>query len=640
MMSDRLWPLWPTRPMLAQVRRNPFKDPNWVFEVKWDGVRCLLHLSPRGVRLQSRNLRDISGTYPELLDVSSAVDARSAVMDGEIVALDSRGRSSFRLLQNRINLSSELDVSRAAARTPVVFYAFDLLHLDGRTLMSDRLENRKSQLERILLPSPRLRYSDHIDEDGTAFYEASREMGTEGVVGKRLGSRYLPGARSSDWVKIRVEERDDFVVGGWTPGKHGRSRYFGSLLLGQYRGGKLCYAGKVGTGFDSALLSSLRRELDVLEIDEMPFDRDPGEPGSHWVRPELVCEVRFADRLDRAMRFPVLLGLRPDKSPREVVCGQAPLKEGMQKSTTSIGRVSLSKPDKLFWPQRGYTKADLFNYYLSVAEYLIPHIRDRPLTLYRQPDGIAGKSFFQRNRPSFAPEWVRSKEIVGENGARINSIQCRDSETLAWLVNMGCIELHPWLSRMDEPGSPDFIVFDLDPVHPAGFGEACRVALVLRDVLLGAGFRTYVKTSGKRGLHVYLPIKRGLTYAQTRSFAAEIGGHMSSKMGALFTMSRRRREKAGRVFFDPAQNGWGRTLAAPYSVRSTPEATVSTPITWEECETCVDPATFHLGSISRRLATLGDVWGDLFNDAQDVHGILGSRSLDQDSPPSRGIDRH
>jgi len=616
------WPLWPTKPMLARTAARAFSNPEWLFEIKWDGVRCLLHLYSGKIRLQSRSLRDITWTYPEFTDLSRAISARLAVIDGEIVALDARGKPSFRLLQGRINLTSESEIKRFAARTPATIYAFDLLYLDGRILMNERLDERKRLLRKILVDSPRLKYSDHIEADGEACFSAAKAMGIEGIMAKRKDSRYEPGERSGNWLKIRIETRDDFVIGGWTPGKRGRSRFFGALLLGQYQAGKLRYVGKVGTGFDGRQLAEIRKSLDDLSTDARPFADDPKQPDARWAVPRMVCEVRFSGRSDGAIRFPVFLGLRPDKEARDVLLPVEPSVEPPERVSTR-GRVSVSNPDKVFWPAAGHTKADLFDYYMKVADAILPHLRDRPLTLYRQPDGIAGESFFQRNRPASAPEWIVSKQIEGDQHAGVDSILCQDAETLAWLANMGCIELHPWLSRWNQPDRPDFVVFDIDPVAPAGYRDACRVALLLRDTLSDVGFRTYVKTSGKRGLHVYLPIKNELTYEQTRSFAARVGEHLASDLGDRFTMSRRPNDKEGKVFLDPAQNGWGRTLASAYSLRSTPGATVSTPITWDECESCVDPGNFNIRSVPERLEKIGDPWERMARDAQPVRRILG-----------------
>jgi len=619
------WPLWPTKPMLAQAAARAFSSLEWIFEVKWDGVRCLVHLSSGKVRLQSRGLKDVTKTYPEFADVPASIKARSAVIDGEIVALDANGKPSFKLLQSRMNLVSQSEIDRCATSIPATFYAFDLLYLDGQILMEQRLEERKRLLKNILTESSRFKFSDHIEGDGEACFSAAKQMGIEGVIAKKKGSRYEPGERSAEWLKIRVEKRDDFVIGGWTLGKRGRSRSFGALLLGQYEAGKLRYAGKVGTGFDGKQLAGIRRSLGDLATEIRPFVEDPGEPDARWAHPRMVCDVKFSERLEGAIRFPVFMGLRPDKEVSEVIL---PIKPPVQppQRVARRGHVSLSNPDKVFWPGTGYTKADLFDYYMKIAEAILPHLRDRPLTLYRQPDGITGESFFQRNRPAFTPGWIESKQIDGDQHTVINSILCQDAEILAWLANMGCIELHPWLSRWDQPDRPDFVIFDIDPVIPAEFRDACRVALVLRDALSDVGFRTYVKTSGKRGLHLYLPIKNELTYEQTRSFATQVGEHLASKLGNAFTMSRKTEDKKGRVFFDPAQNGWGRTLASAYSLRSTPGATVSTPITWDECESCIDPRRFDIRSIPERLKTIEDPWRRMARDAQVVHSILWSRS--------------
>jgi len=617
------FPLWPTRPMLATRTTRPFDNPEWIFEVKWDGVRCLLHLSQGEARLQSRSLRDVTAIYPEIASASEEIDASAAVIDGEIVALDDSNRPSFELLQQRINLHSPDEIEAASERIPTTLYSFDLLYLDGESLMNVPIEERKNRLRRILRGRPRLEYSDHVEGDGVAFYRKAEEMGLEGVVAKRKGSIYQPGIRSSDWLKIRIEIRDEFVIGGWTRGKGGRSGSIGALLLGKYEGGRLRYVGKVGTGFDFRQLSDLSARLRLLETRERPFIEDPGEPHATWAEPRLVCEVRFSRRSDGSLRFPVFLGLREDKKSCEVTEQRPVPPPSSVGRVEAVGKVKLTNGEKVFWPQRGYTKRDVFEYYIQVAPFILPHLRDRPITLYRQPDGIGGGGFYQRNRPDFAPEWIRSVRLERPGHAAIESIMCDDTETLAWIVNIGCIEIHPWLSRVDSLEMPDYIVFDLDPVEPAGFTDACEAALHLRDVLQSVGFKPYVKTSGKRGLHVFLSIKRNLTFDQTRAFAQSIAQHLEKVTGGKVTTAKTREEKRGKVFLDPAQNAWGRSLAAPYSVRSTPDATVSAPITWRECERCVEPGGLNMRSLPGRLSTMGDPWRNMQAEKQDVQEILG-----------------
>jgi bifunctional non-homologous end joining protein LigD len=604
--------------MLARISEGPFSHPDWVFEVKWDGIRCLLHLSGGRVRLQARSLNEITRQYPELRDGAGGIDAEAAVIDGEIVALDGEGKPSFHLLQNRMHLQSDPDIEKSRSSIPITFYAFDLLHLDGEDMMDKDLLARKSNLQRVLSESAVMKYSDHVPGQGESFFEAAEEMGIEGVMAKRTDSRYEPGVRSPFWLKIRVNLRDDFVIGGWTPGKGGRRRFFGALLLGRYEGGKLHYVGKVGTGFDRRMMRDLAERLKAAETDENPFAEEPREAGARWTEPRMVCEVKYAGRSEDGLRFPVYLGLRPDKFPREAVQSGGESRQVLKE----YKRVKLSNPDKVFWPDQGYTKADTFNYYLRVSDHILPHLRNRPLTLYRQPDGIEGESFFQRNRPGFTPAWVKSMKMARPGHTVIDAILCQNAETLAWLANLGCIELHPWFSRYDDPDHPDFIAFDLDPVSPARYGDACAVALSLHDILADIGFSPYVKTSGKRGLHVYLPIKRELSYEGARSFASEVGRYLKPKFPGKFTMSRRTEDKKGRVFLDPGQMGWSRSLAAPYSLRPTPEATVSTPITWEECESCVLPQRFNMATVPDRLDRLGDPWSSILRKPRRVGDVL------------------
>jgi len=615
------WPLWPTRPMLAKVRQDPFSHPDWLFEVKWDGVRCLLHISGERVRLQARSLRDVTMTYPELAGAAEFFDAGEAVVDGEIVSLDPEGRSSFSMLSNRMHLQSRSEIAAAASTMPVTFYAFDLLYHDGLNVMRKDLESRKLLLDEIMTQTDQVKYSGHVEEEGLAFFAAARERELEGIMAKRRDGPYEPGARSGSWLKIRINLRDEFVIGGWTRGSGGRRATFGALLLGQYVDGRLHYVGKAGTGFSRGALRNIRSRLEAIESERNPFAEDPGERDSSWVRPELVCEVKFAERTEEGLRFPVFLGMRDGRKPSD-----ARIPEELRPTDQGkpvYGRVELSNPDKLFWPGIPLAKRDLFNYYMLIANRILPHLRDRPLTLLRQPDGIEGKKFYQRNRPDFTPDWIETSTITRGGHTPIVTIMCQDEETLAWLVNLGCVELNPWTSRADAPDRPDFIIFDLDPVHPAIYEDSCTIALAIRNLLDEVGFRSYVKTSGKRGLHIYIPIRRELTFEQARSFSRELGSHLAPDFPEKFTMSRRASDKRGKVFFDPAQQGWGKSLASAYSLRPTPGATVSTPITWKEAAGCISPGSFDIHSVPKRLRTKGDPWGRLLGDFQPVEAVLG-----------------
>ncbi len=620
--------MWPTKPMLANTREEPFSDREWLYEVKWDGIRCILHMNDGKVRLQSRNLKDITKTYPEVEESTDFLDAESAVIDGEIVALEPSGKSSFKLLQTRMHLQSDDRIRSGMKNITVTLYAFDLLYLDGQMIMDRPLEERKNLLQQIMTEYRSLKYSDHVQEEGEEFYQAARDRGIEGVMAKRMDSEYRPGIRSSQWLKIRIEKREEFVIGGWTPGRGGRKGLFGALLLGQYDKNDLQYSGKVGTGFGKEDLEAIRNRLEELEISERLFVEDPGEKGARWTKPELVCDVRLMQRTDEALRFPVFLGLRDDRDPKSVrVPDKRPSGNSKLSGSYELGRVHLSNSDKEFWSQRGYTKFDLFNYYLEISKYILPHLKDRPLTLHRQPDGTEDEGFYQRNLPDSAPDWMESINIDREDQETIRGILCRDPEALAWLANMGAIEIHPWLARIDSLERPDLIIFDLDPVYPARYADSCQVALKIRDLLFQVGLRPYVKTSGKRGLHVYLPIMRNLDFDQSRAFVREIGRRIDGDLGESFTMSRKPSQKEGKVFMDPAQNGWGRSLVSAYSLRPTVKATVSTPITWEECGNCVKPERFDMKSVPRRLKNAKDPWRDMFQEPQDVKEVLGIPSF-------------
>ena len=680
-------------PMMASPAEKPFSDPAWLFEPKLDGVRAIALIRDGGVTLLARSGLDATNQYPSLTEELAQQPSRELVLDGEIVAIDEDGRPSFELLQQRLNLTREADIRRAEAEIPVLYYVFDLPYLEGYDLRRVALEGRKALLQRVLLPSDRVLLLEHFDEHGEAAFEAARSHGLEGVVAKRKESVYETGGRSRSWLKIKTTQSDDFVIGGYSAGQGGRADTFGALLIGRYdEDGRLVYAGHVGSGFDDRTLKDLRHRLDAIRRKTCPFSETPPlktEPT--WVTPKLVAEVKFAQwTRDGHLRAPVFLRVRPDKTPGEVrVVATAALDETAEVEETLQGEIgsvleqleadrqklllqvagqklSLSNLGKELWPKHGrrraLTKRDLLIYLAKVSSYLLPHLRDRPLTLVRYPNGIEGGHFYQKHSNTPLPEFVETVSLFSSSKEGDQEyLICNNLPTLLWLGQLADLELHTWYSRVsaepdghhlatDFTGSreqidssllnyPDFIVFDLDPYIYSGreakgdepelnrkaFAKTCQVALWLKDVLDSLSLSSFVKTTGKTGLHIFVPILRQLDYGAVRAACETIGRFLLQAHPREVTMEWTLEKRPGKVFFDHNQNVRGKTLASIYSPRAMPEAAVSMPLRWDELGD-VYPTDFTILTAPERLAQVGDLWAGMLDAKHDIAGLLTEHS--------------
>jgi bifunctional non-homologous end joining protein LigD len=490
-----------------------------------------------------------------------------------------------------------------------------------------------------------VRYSDHVLGRGEDFYAACAERRLEGVVAKRIASRYVAG-RSRDWLKIKCERRQEFVIGGFTDPQGARG-HFGALHLGLYDGDRLVYVSKVGTGFDDAMLRRLVERLRPLARATSPFDAGtPGGRGHHWVEPELVCEVRFTEWTDDdGIRHPAFLGLRDDKRPQDCRrerdrdgepghgpleppdARRAPAKPGRSSTIAAATpsnqpRVIISNPRKVFWPDEGYTKADLVAYYEAVSPWLLPYLKDRPLVLTRYPDGITGKSFYQKDAPDFVPSWIRTERVWAREVEReIGYFVVDDLEALRYIVNLGAIPLHLWGSRAGSLERPDWLILDLDP-KGAPFIDVVKVARALRKLLDALELPSYVKTSGATGLHVLLPLGARYTYEETRTFARLLATLGVEAEPEIATIVRPIRERAGKVYIDCLQNGHGQTIVAPFSARPLPGAPVSCPLRWSEVTARLDPARFTIATMAARLESVGDPVAPVLREAIDIAATL------------------
>ncbi len=647
------------RPMLTVPVAEPFSRPGWLFEMKYDGVRALATLRDGGVHLRGRSGRDETGRYPELAALAGALRAREALLDGEIVALDGEGRPSFERLQRRINVTGARQVALAAAEVPASFAAFDLLHLDGHDLRDLPLSLRKRLLRDLLTESAEVRYADHVEEEGEALFAAIRERGLEGMVAKRGDSRYEGGRRSAAWLKVKAWCEQDCVICGLTAGRGGRTGSVGSLVLGVEDGGLLVHAGQVGSGLDEAMIDLLRRRLEPLRTERSPFDAEPSIPQPvTWVRPELVCNVRFTEWTTAGtLRHPVFRGLRPDVRPEDcvreralpasavVVDAAAPappapsapdldpapgdeIEEALERlrgmgpdGAWEVGgrRLRLTNLDKVYWPEDGCTKRDMIEHYVRVAPVLLPHLRDRPVGMQVFPDGIHGKHFWRKRIPDHAPGWIRRWTWHGDR--EVTYVIAEEVATLAWMANSGAIDLHPWHSRIDAPEQPDWAVFDLDPFEPATFDDIREVARLVKAALDHLGMRGLPKTSGQTGLQIYVPLRRGPDYAAVRGWVEEVGRAIGQVLPDKISWEWSVARRTGRIRIDYTQNIIGKTLAAPYSLRPAPGAPVSTPITWEELDDPgLRPDGWSIRTIHARLAAVGDLFAPVLEGGQDLPG--------------------
>lgn len=620
--------------MLARPVDHPFSHPDWLFEPKLDGYRMLAARTGPAARLLTRNGNDATRTFPELARALKALPVSDFVLDGEVVLHDAAGRPSFQRLQQRARLRRPLDVKLASLRRPATFYAFDLPGLCGHDLRSLGIEDRKAMLRELLPPVGPLRYVDHFSERGEELFERVVALGLEGVVGKRRTSRYRKG-RSDAWRKIRADRTADLVIVGFTaPG--GSRPGFGALHLAGYDGDSLRYAGRVGTGFSDAQLRELRDRLDGLVRDEAPVAGVPDADTSSWVEPELVAEVRFLELTgDALLRHPVFVRLRDDKPAAE--CGFPESveereeadrsfeaeRDGDEREPAAPRLPPLSNPDKVFWPDEGYTKRDLYDYYRTVAPWLLPYLADRPLVLTRYPDGIEGKSFYQKNAPVSTPEWIRTVNVAGESAeTSIDYFVCDDEASLLYLANLGSIPLHVWASRVGSLERPDWCILDLDP-KGAPFADVVEIAGRIHRLCEEIELPSFVKTSGSSGLHVLVPLGRAFTYEQSRSLGELLARIVVGELPDRATVARSVEARGGKVYVDYLQNRRGQLLAAPYSLRPVTGALVSAPLRWREVTGALRLDRFTIRSMPRRLAQMkDDPLLEVLDAAPDLHGAL------------------
>lgn len=639
------------KPMLATLVNAPFEDAAWTYEVKWDGYRALCYVNNGSVELASRNNKSFTEKYYPLTE-SMQKWKLNAVLDGEILVIGQNGKADFGALQNW----------RSEADGHLVYYAFDLLWYEGRNIMQLPLDERQQILKEVLpTDDDRLRLSQVFTSNGLEFFEAAEKMGLEGIMAKRSDSIYSPDSRSKDWRKIKVNQRQEVIVAGFTKNE-GSSKLFSSLLLGVYDKGNLHYAGKVGTGFTARQQKEMMEMFGPLIIDKSPFGYEPdiNKPSrfrpnppkavATWLKPSLVCEVSFTEvTSDGVFRHPSFEGMRPDKDAGAVVMETAEqitnsekekIIDGMVTSPKTTGKRTLLNPkeetqskkikgkeikftnlSKIYWPEEGYTKRDLFNYYYQIAEFILPYLKDRPQSLNRYPNGIYGKSFYQKNVKGKSPSWIKKFPYTTSDGENKEFVVGDDEATLLWMASLGCIEMNPWFSRIQHPDNPDYCVIDLDPDKNT-FDQVIQVAQEVKKILDVLGIPGYPKTSGSTGIHIYIPLGAKYTYDQSQMFGKIIATIVNNTLPGFTSIERQIKNRKGKMYIDYLQNRPGATLACPYSLRPKPGATVSMPLHWDEVKKGLAMKDFTIKNAVERVRREGDIFKSVLRKGIDMEKAI------------------
>ncbi len=598
--------------MLAKLHDGAFDDPEWIYEIKWDGYRAIAEVNKKEPRLYSRNGLSFKTDYPVVYEALQQIK-KNIVLDGEIVALDAEGKPSFQLLQQYAKDNT----------IPICYYVFDCLYLNGKSLEDKPLLERKEILRKNIKDSDVIRYCDHVAERGKDFFEAIKQQGMEGMIAKRADSTYAEHSRSNDWLKVKNVIMEEAVIAGYTEAR-GSRKHFGALVLGVYKRNKLVYIGHTGTGFDTQTLKDLYQQLQPLVTDKSPFDvKIPVNAPVTWLKPKLVCNLKFTEITDEGhRRHPVFMGLRIDKAATEVheeVKDDDPTdtenitdKPATMETTKGTGakKVEITHPDKIFFPDEGYTKGDVVAYYEAIYPHIIKYMKDRPESLLRMPNGIKEQGFFHKDAGLKGPSWLKSIPLYSESAEKeVNYIICNDKPTLLYLANLGCIEMNPWNSRLKNLDKPDYIVMDIDPSDNNTFEQVIDTAKVIKQILDKAGAPSFPKTSGATGIHIYVPLGGKYTYDQGKEFAHMIA-ILAQEQLPDFTSLERSLKKRGKdhIYIDYLQNRKGQTLSCAYSLRPKPGATVSTPLEWKEVKSGLHPSDFNIKNIFKRIEKKGDLF--------------------------------
>jgi bifunctional non-homologous end joining protein LigD len=604
-------------PMLATVADEPFDKKDWIFEIKYDGYRAITEIESGKVKIYSRNKISYNQKFSPVVQSLQKFPG-NAVLDGEMVVIDEIGHPRFQWLQDYpSNKQGQL-----------IYYIFDILYLDGHDLTALPLIKRKEILQQILPPLPHIKYSGHIEKSGKAMFEQAQNLGLEGIMAKDANSNYLEGERSIHWLKIKTQKRQEFVIAGYTSGKGGR-KYFGALIAGVYKNNKLTYIGHIGGGFDNHNLKKIFEKLEKLETKNCPFEDTPETNAPvTWIKPKFVAEAQFSNwTTDGQMRHPVFIGMLEDKDAKDVVIEETyfskdPVSEDSEQLKIGKKTLTLTHLSKIFFPEEKYTKGDLVDYYTKISPLLLPYLKDRPESLLRYPNGIEGQCFYQKDGSLLHEDWIEKTNIHSDSGNKnIAYLLCQNLETLIYLINLGCIDLNPWSSRVGQLDNPDYLLIDLDP-EKTDFSNVIKTALAVREVLENLDIPSYPKTSGASGLHIYIPLGAKYTYEQSRQLAELLCIHVHNKLPDITSMVRDPKKRQGLVYLDYLQNIKGQTLASVYSVRAKPGATVSAPLEWSEVTKKLHPSQFSIKNMLKRVEKHGDLFKPVLGKGIDIQKIL------------------
>lgn len=636
--------------MLAKESTKSFSDKDWLYEIKWDGYRAIAELNNGEVKLYSRNGNSFVAAYPQIFEALQKLSI-NAVLDGEIVVINEEGKPDFQKLQHYAEHPNY----------PIVYYVFDLLRLKNKDLYDVPLIDRKTRLQKLIGENDVIKYSDHVVEQGDSFFEAAKQKDLEGIMAKKADSLYYPGKRTNEWLKIKHHKSEEAIIVGFTAPR-GKRKYFGALVLGIKKDGKLLYAGHTGSGFNEQSLKELYDKLVRIVQTDSPFsEKVKTNMPVTWVAPQYVCELKFTEwTRDGKMRHPIFLRLRQDKIP-EVVDTKQKKSTGMKTAKKIIKKSSAPKASlkakeeeklnkevvanekektyvigntkvkttnrtKIFFPDDGITKGDIVDYYEKMADYILPYLKDRPESLFRTPNGINEQGFFHKNAGEEAPSWVKSVEIksgTGSGSKQIDYLLCNNKATLLYMANLGCIEINPWHSTVRKLNNPDYLIIDIDPSDKNTFDDVIKAAITTKEVLDRAGAISFCKTSGSSGLHVYVPTAKKYTYEQVKDFAYLVCMLVNEKLPEITTLERSLSKRStSQIYMDYLQNRRGQTIASVYSVRPKPGATVSTPLEWKEVQKGLHPSAFTIHTIEQRLKEKGDLFAGVLNETINLNSCL------------------
>ncbi len=664
------------KPMLATLVDAPFDGEDWLFEIKWDGYRAVAYVQEDKVELVSRNKKPLTHKYAPVTEALQALGIH-AVLDGEIVAVNENGLADFQLLQNWQN----------NPQATLRFYVFDILWLEGYDITALPLVERKRILQH-LLPAEHdvIKNSDHIVGKGNRFFNVALDQGLEGIMAKKWDSVYELGRRTESWLKIKVVKRQEVIICGFTQPRKSR-KFFGALLLGVYKGKELVYVGHTGSGFNTKSLEQIYNRLQPLVVKDCPFAQCPkGNMPVTWVRPKLVCEIKFTEWTKELIaRHPIFMGLREDKkasdvsvenskamasiinqsgagksskaagkkAPQKAAAKKAAAKKSVSAKSVKGGRkktsskvhtsglqvdlakgteqvitldqqeLKLTSLDKLYWKKEGCTKGDVINYYLQVAPYMLPYLLDRPQSMNRYPNGVGAPHFFQKDVRGKVPVWIQTHEDFSESThVTVQYLVCSNEATLVYMANLGCIEINPWHSRVKSVDRPDWCLIDLDPDKNNSFDQVVETARVVKEVLDAIGAEGYPKTSGSTGLHIYIPLGAKYTYEQSRQLAELIVQLVHQQLPQLTSVERNPAKRKGKIYLDFLQNSETQTAAAPYSLRPRPGMPVSAPLHWDEVKKGLTSTTYNINNIGERVRREGDLFAPVLGKGIDLQKVL------------------